>query len=96
MKFKISSFIAHGYVLFSIWLQVDAALTTDPVNEELLKLKNDLQEVIDLTKELLAQTQSLPSGDHGKFMDMLGMIMTYEVYSVFNMANTHCHLKQNI
>jgi len=41
--------------------QVDAALTTDPINEELLKLKNDLQEVIDLTKELLTQYASEPS-----------------------------------
>ncbi|XP_072029950.1 survival of motor neuron-related-splicing factor 30-like [Amphiura filiformis] len=33
--------------------QVEAALTTDPTNEELLKLKADLQEVIDLTTDLL-------------------------------------------
>jgi len=39
---------------------VNAALTTDPTNDELLKLKTDLQEVIDLTKELLVQ-QSGPS-----------------------------------
>jgi len=35
--------------------QVEAALTTDPENEELLKLQNDLQEVISLTSELIAQ-----------------------------------------
>lgn len=32
--------------------QVEAALTTDPNNEELLKLQKDLQEVIQLTQEL--------------------------------------------
>jgi len=46
------------------WFQVDAALTTDPGNDELLKLKTDLQEVIDLTKELLTQS-SEPSGTGG-------------------------------
>jgi survival-of-motor-neuron-related-splicing factor 30 len=35
--------------------QVDAALTSDPSNDELAKLRIDLQEVIDLTKELLTQ-----------------------------------------
>lgn len=33
--------------------QVEAALTTSPEDEELLKLKQDLQEVIELTQELL-------------------------------------------
>lgn len=33
--------------------QVEAALTTNPDNEELLKLKSDLEEVITLTKDLL-------------------------------------------
>lgn len=33
--------------------QVEAALTTNPDNEDLLKLKSDLQEVITLTKELV-------------------------------------------
>nr|CAG4652275.1 EOG090X0GY1 [Triops cancriformis] len=33
--------------------QVEAALTTDPGNEELVKLQTDLLEVINLTKELL-------------------------------------------
>jgi survival-of-motor-neuron-related-splicing factor 30 len=33
--------------------QVEAALTTDPDNEDLLKLKSDLQEVITLTQELV-------------------------------------------
>jgi len=42
--------------------QVDAALTSDPGNDELEKLKTDLQEVIDLTKELLTQ-QSGSSAD---------------------------------
>ncbi|KAM9366006.1 survival of motor neuron-related-splicing factor 30 [Pholidichthys leucotaenia] len=34
--------------------QVEVALSTDPENEDLLKLQKDLQEVIDLTKDLLA------------------------------------------
>ncbi|XP_034040774.1 survival of motor neuron-related-splicing factor 30 [Thalassophryne amazonica] len=33
--------------------QVDVALSTDPDNEDLRKLQKDLQEVIDLTKDLL-------------------------------------------
>uniref|UniRef100_A0A336LZR9 Survival of motor neuron-related-splicing factor 30 n=1 Tax=Culicoides sonorensis TaxID=179676 RepID=A0A336LZR9_CULSO len=33
--------------------QVKAALSTDPNNEELLKLKSDLEEVIELTKDLI-------------------------------------------
>ena len=33
--------------------QVEAALTTNPDNEELLKLKADLEEVITLTKDLI-------------------------------------------
>ncbi|XP_063700225.1 survival of motor neuron-related-splicing factor 30 [Culicoides brevitarsis] len=33
--------------------QVKAALSTDPDNEELLKLKSDLEEVIELTKDLI-------------------------------------------
>ncbi|KAF6020726.1 SMNDC1 [Bugula neritina] len=35
--------------------QVDAALTVDPENEELTKLKTDLAEVIELTEELIRQ-----------------------------------------
>ncbi|XP_064597525.1 survival of motor neuron-related-splicing factor 30-like [Liolophura sinensis] len=35
--------------------QVEASLTNDPGNEDLLKLKKDLQEVINLTQELLSQ-----------------------------------------
>ncbi|XP_028821739.1 survival of motor neuron-related-splicing factor 30 [Denticeps clupeoides] len=34
--------------------QVEAALSTDPDNEDLLKLQKDLQEVIELTKDLLS------------------------------------------
>lgn len=41
-----------------IYIQVDAALISDPTNDELLKLKGDLTEVIDLTKDLLAQQGS--------------------------------------
>lgn len=36
-----------------IYFQVEAALTTSPDNEELLKLKNDLEEVIQLTCDLI-------------------------------------------
>lgn len=35
--------------------QVEAALSTDQENEDLLKLQKDLQEVIELTKDLLTQ-----------------------------------------
>ena len=35
--------------------QVEAALTSDPTNPELLTLKTDLQQVIDLTEELIAE-----------------------------------------
>jgi len=37
--------------------QVEAALTTDPDNEDLVKLKNDLDEVITLTEDLLGTNQ---------------------------------------
>ncbi|XP_012265512.2 survival of motor neuron-related-splicing factor 30 [Athalia rosae] len=37
--------------------QVEAALTTDPNNEELLKLKIDLEEVIELTHDLVRSQQ---------------------------------------
>lgn len=37
--------------------QVEAALLTDPENSELLKLKTDLEEVIDLTKDLIRAQQ---------------------------------------
>lgn len=40
------------------FVKVEAALTTDPNNEELLKLKTDLDEVIQLTCELI-KTQLL-------------------------------------
>ncbi|KRF80932.1 survival of motor neuron-related-splicing factor 30 isoform X2 [Drosophila novamexicana] len=33
--------------------QVEAALQTDPRNDELLKLKDDLEEVIKLTRDLI-------------------------------------------
>jgi len=45
--------------------QVEAALTSDPLNDELLKLKTDLNEVIELTKELLDQQ----SGPGSSFSD---------------------------
>ncbi|MBN3270556.1 SPF30 factor, partial [Polyodon spathula] len=39
--------------------QVEAALSTDPENEDLLKLQKDLQEVIELTKDLLSNQPSV-------------------------------------
>lgn len=36
-----------------ILFKVEAALLTDPENEELLKLKADLEEVIELTRDLI-------------------------------------------
>ncbi|KAG8179695.1 hypothetical protein JTE90_025651 [Oedothorax gibbosus] len=41
--------------------QVEAALTTEPDNEELLKLKKDLQEVILLTTDLIKASADKPS-----------------------------------
>jgi len=38
--------------------QVEAALTTDPTNEELVTLKGDLEQVINLTKELIGNDDS--------------------------------------
>lgn len=40
-----------------IIFQVEAALTTDQENQELLKLKVDLEEVIELTKDLVKAYQ---------------------------------------
>ncbi|KPP75718.1 survival of motor neuron-related-splicing factor 30-like [Scleropages formosus] len=39
--------------------QVEAALSTDPENDDLLKLQKDLQEVIELTKDLLSSQPSV-------------------------------------
>lgn len=41
------------FLFLSGILQVEAALTSDPSNAELLKLKSDLEEVIALTKNLI-------------------------------------------
>lgn len=47
-----------NFIFYSILLfQVEAALTTDPSNEELLKLKIDLEEVIELTHDLIKSQQ---------------------------------------
>lgn len=45
--------------------QVEAALMNDSCNEDLLKLQKDLQEVIDLTKDLVSNkaADALPDGD---------------------------------
>ena len=43
------------FLFWVIWsfLQVEAALTSDPTNEELLQLKQDLSQVIELTSQLV-------------------------------------------
>lgn len=53
--------------MFSV-CQVEAALTTQPDNEEFLSLQQNLREVIDLTLELIAQVRvNVPnSGDDNK------------------------------
>ena len=38
--------------------QVEAALTSDPGNQELLTLKTDLEQVIELTRTLIEQTKA--------------------------------------
>lgn len=43
--------------------QVEAALTTDPENEELLQLKQDLEQVIKLTSELISGTNDDSRGE---------------------------------
>ncbi|CAH4031095.1 survival of motor neuron-related-splicing factor 30 [Pieris brassicae] len=48
--------------------QVEAALLTDPQNEELLKLKTDLEEVIELTQDLI-KTQEGESKIHSSSND---------------------------
>jgi len=45
--------------------QVEAALTTDPENEELLKLQTDLQEVIALTSELITSAAAATGASSG-------------------------------
>ncbi|XP_063616157.1 survival of motor neuron-related-splicing factor 30 [Cydia splendana] len=51
--------------------QVEAALLTDPQNEELLKLKGDLEEVIELTQDLIKtqEGESKASNIHGSSND---------------------------
>jgi len=48
--------------------QVEAALVAEPKNEELLKLKDDLNEIIDLQQELVlgdtSSSSGLPRGSH--------------------------------
>ncbi|KAK3782842.1 hypothetical protein RRG08_002473 [Elysia crispata] len=51
--------MSEDHKMYQLQLQqVEAALTTDPNNEELLKLQKDLQEVIHLTQELQNATES--------------------------------------
>ena len=58
-KFKMSASEADLKSYNLQMQQVDAALTSDPNNPELLKLKEDLQEVISLTQDLLEETRSV-------------------------------------
>ena len=57
-QIKVNSYLNQRrhqlLVIFKFELQVEAALTADPENTELLTLKGDLQQVIDLTKELVS------------------------------------------
>ncbi|GCC21353.1 hypothetical protein chiPu_0019822 [Chiloscyllium punctatum] len=43
--------------------QVEAALSTDAENEDLLKLQKDLQEVIELTRDLLSNQPSVAAAN---------------------------------
>ena len=44
--------------------QVEAALTNDPSNPELNKLKSDLEEIINLTRELIDTTKAAHSSNN--------------------------------
>lgn len=48
---------------------MDAALLTDPQNEELLKLKTDLEEVIELTRDLIKEGESKVHNIHSSSND---------------------------
>ena len=56
-----------------IHYQVEAALSADPENSELLTLKADLEQVIELTKELVSTDvgDSIPESDKGNYNDEL-------------------------
>lgn len=51
------------------YLQVEAALTNSPDDPELMKLKTDLEEVIELTAELV-RTQTQPKKEVGMYNDI--------------------------
>ncbi|XP_068202420.1 survival of motor neuron-related-splicing factor 30 [Palaemon carinicauda] len=58
--------LANGLNTYEVQLeQVEAALTSDPTNAELLKLKSDLHEVITLTTNLLEAQASAASSNAG-------------------------------
>jgi survival-of-motor-neuron-related-splicing factor 30 len=48
---------------------VNLQLESDPTNDELLKLKTELNEIVDLTKEAIAQTSGSHSKAHGHGAD---------------------------
>lgn len=63
---------AQSSKIFNIFVfQVEAALLTDPDNEELLKLKTDLEEVIELTQDLIKTQEGEAKGSniHGSSND---------------------------
>lgn len=63
---------------------MEAALLTDPENEELLKLKSDLEEVIELTRDLI-KTQE---GD-SKVANILGSSNDDDVTASLLAAEEH-------
>ncbi|CAL1294841.1 unnamed protein product, partial [Larinioides sclopetarius] len=66
VNIKMAEDLASNLNSYQIQLQqVEAALTNEPDNEELLKLKKDLQEVIQLTTELIAANTEKSSSSVG-------------------------------
>lgn len=57
----IWNFSFDWHALIVSFFQVEAALLTEPDNNELLKLKVDLQEIITLQEELTSSTAEQPS-----------------------------------
>ena len=52
------------------WQQVETALVTEPDNKELKALKKDLEEVIELTKELVQPVTSSSSNGAASSLPM--------------------------
>lgn len=61
--FTMSDELAESLRTYKLQLQqVEASLMTDPTNEDLLKLQADLQEVIELTSDLISGSRAAASG----------------------------------